>query len=494
MNDKETKILKNKFKEILKKFWENKSSRKNIKCYICKNEIKKEEKPAKSHSIPRFILEFIVSNKNKVKSYFCIDEKEGKLNYKLKQQGIDKVGIFENLCISCESILFKNYEKFLKDKNSGVLNDDILSEIDLKIYLKEVYELEKETFEESEIDVLIENLKEDKVIKEKIGNIEISREEILEFNNFEKEKYIDLKEKLNKIIEKNFEICNQEIKKERILKYKKILNLKRREEILKCDKILNYLKQRKSILGKCRNKNTKYDSSNYIYYEIEPINYRVPLAFQCILDLQEMITVINVLGIHKIEFTEDRERYIPVSLCVFPLEKTTRIFLFSENKNELFKIFKQEFKKYSQDMQLKFINYMIFKTTNTYCYSPLIDSLTEDKIRKIINNRDKRILIISDGLEEIENEIQEIPNLLSEEYSIKELNLIIKFIKGDFILEIRNQKAIIESKNLKLRKIDKDYKIIEKLFLNYTDKYEKINLDLDNEVGKEIWYNDEEKN
>ena len=35
---------------------------------------------------------------------------------------------------------------------------------------------------------------------------------------------------------------------------------------------------------------------------------------------------------------------------------------------------------------------------------------------------------------------------------------------------------------------------IEKLFLNYTDKYEKINLDWDNEVGKEIWYNDEEKN
>lgn len=35
---------------------------------------------------------------------------------------------------------------------------------------------------------------------------------------------------------------------------------------------------------------------------------------------------------------------------------------------------------------------------------------------------------------------------------------------------------------------------IEKLFLNYTDKYEKINLDWDNEVGKEIWYNYEEKN
>ena len=61
-------------------------------------------------------------------------------------------------------------------------------------------------------------------------------------------------------------------------------------------------------------------------------------------------------------------------------------------------------------------------------------------------------------------------------------------------MEIRNQKAIIESRNLKLRKIGEDSKTIEKLFLNYTDKYEKINLNWDNEVGKEIWYNDEEKN
>lgn len=408
MNDKETKILKGQLKDILEEFWKNKLSGKNKKCYICKNEIKKE--PVESHSIPRFILKFIASNKNKVKSYFCIDEKEGKLNYKLKQQEINKAGIFQNLCISCESILFKNYEDFFENKNSGVLNDDILSEIDLKIYLKEVYELEKETFEESEINFIIEKLKEDKVIKEKLGNIEISKEKILELNNFEKEKYTDLKEKLNKTIEKNFEICNQKIKRERILKYKKILNLK----------------QRKSILEKCRNKNVKYHSINYIYYEIEPINYRVPLAFQCILDLQEMITVVDVLGVHRMEFVEDRESYIPVSICVFPLKNTTRIFLFSENKNELFKIFKQEFKKYSQDMQLKFINYMIFKTTNTYYYSPLIDSSIEDKIRKIINNKimddkDGRILIISDGLEEIEKEIQEIPNLLSKNYSIKEL-------------------------------------------------------------------------
>lgn len=50
----------------------------------------------------------------------------------------------------------------------------------------------------------------------------------------------------------------------------------------------------------------------------------------------------------------------------------------------------------------------------------------------------------------------------------------------------------LESETNKLK--EKKLSNIEKLFLNYTNKYKKINLDLDNEVGKEIWYNDEERN
>ncbi|KXB59405.1 hypothetical protein HMPREF3180_02347 [Leptotrichia wadei] len=38
---------------------------------------------------------------------------------------------------------------------------------------------------------------------------------------------------------------------------------------------------------------------------------------------------------------------------------------------------------------------------------------------------------------------------------------------------------------------EKELSNIEKLFLNYKRKYKKIDLDWDNEVGKEIWYKDE---
>ena len=53
----------------------------------------------------------------------------------------------------------------------------------------------------------------------------------------------------------------------------------------------------------------------------------------------------------------------------------------------------------------------------------------------------------------------------------------------------RIKKVIIMTKHIEKKRVSN----IEKLFLNYTDKYEKINLNWDNEVGKEIWYNDEEK-
>ena len=59
-------------------------------------------------------------------------------------------------------------------------------------------------------------------------------------------------------------------------------------------------------------------------------------------------------------------------------------------------------------------------------------------------------------------------------------------------LKVNDSISIEEGENcLKIKKVKEKLSNIEKLFLNYEDKYEKIDLDWDNEVGKEIWYNDE---
>ena len=45
-------------------------------------------------------------------------------------------------------------------------------------------------------------------------------------------------------------------------------------------------------------------------------------------------------------------------------------------------------------------------------------------------------------------------------------------------------------KDLEIKQADdKELSNIKKLFLNYKGEYKKIDLDWDNEVGKEIWYN-----
>ncbi|WP_157697330.1 hypothetical protein [Leptotrichia sp. oral taxon 498] len=52
---------------------------------------------------------------------------------------------------------------------------------------------------------------------------------------------------------------------------------------------------------------------------------------------------------------------------------------------------------------------------------------------------------------------------------------------------------MIKNSKSEIKKLEEELSNIEKLFLNYKEEYEKTDLDWDNEVGKEIWYNDESK-
>ena len=55
-------------------------------------------------------------------------------------------------------------------------------------------------------------------------------------------------------------------------------------------------------------------------------------------------------------------------------------------------------------------------------------------------------------------------------------------------LKVNDSISIEEGENcLKIKKVEEKLSNIEKLFLNYEGEYEKIDLDWDNEGGKEIW-------
>ena len=55
-------------------------------------------------------------------------------------------------------------------------------------------------------------------------------------------------------------------------------------------------------------------------------------------------------------------------------------------------------------------------------------------------------------------------------------------------LKVNDSISIEEGENcLKIKKVEEKLRNIDKLFLNYDGEYEKIDLDWDNEVGKEVW-------
>ena len=85
-------------------------------------------------------------------------------------------------------------------------------------------------------------------------------------------------------------------------------------------------------------------------------------------------------------------------------------------------------------------------------------------------------------LKNLEDKVGQILSALSEEM-IQNLNDNI-----NEILTVENE--VLEK--MKAKKLEeKELSNIKKLFLNYKGEYEKIDLNWDKEVGKEIWYNDE---
>lgn len=211
LTEEQIQILQERLPIIIKQMGEN------IECYLCKNKIQNKSF-TKSHSIPKFILKYIASVNEYQKECYEVKTLYNEQNIEdtPRIETINTAGIFENVCINCENILFKNYEKFLKDyekflndENKNIPDDDILSEINLKIYLKEIYELKKAFFQGSELDTVIEKIKEDEAIKRNINEEIIDKiidEDSIpksELYDFQKKKWEYLTEKLDKTVEKN---------------------------------------------------------------------------------------------------------------------------------------------------------------------------------------------------------------------------------------------------------------------------------------------------
>ncbi len=184
------------------------------------------------------------------------------------------------------------------------------------------------------------------------------------------------------------------------------------------------LKEYITAYNKAKKSSLKPFDGDYHIYSYINLPYRIPIAFQgsisLISDLEGNI-INDIYNLNKNYEIKD------VYLCVFPLKSKSIIMFFIENGNKRYSTFFKQFKKLTLPEQLKVVNYIIFAYTEDYFMSP---KLSKDTTAKLINAARKSPDLVSlnpfaNGIDTATEhfsftEMNSIPNILSEEYQIKE--------------------------------------------------------------------------
>ncbi|MBO5945857.1 MAG: hypothetical protein J6Q69_04550 [Clostridia bacterium] len=160
--------------------------------------------------------------------------------------------------------------------------------------------------------------------------------------------------------------------------------------------------------------------SGFILVHYQILDYIVPIALQgpiCIHRDFDCEIVNDVIYNRKTRMQD-------MFFCVFPLSSKTVIIMFHHKDDRNYIKFDRKFSKLTADKKLQFINYLIFKYCEYYAVSPLIDpeifanknliSLTNE-----IYDVNKCDLFSSGKRTELVH-WENIPNLLSQEYAIKQ--------------------------------------------------------------------------
>lgn len=163
------------------------------------------------------------------------------------------------------------------------------------------------------------------------------------------------------------------------------------------------------------------DESNFklIYRTILP--YKTPIATQTSFVLEYNLDGVQINDIF--DMSED-VRIQNIHVSIFPLEESTVILLFYHRRDKNYRSLLHQFHCITEEEKLKWINYWIFKYTENYYFSPLIN--------EEIKNNEKLVLLSQENYEmpnlgyitspmdfgytSINRD--DIPNLLSKNYAL----------------------------------------------------------------------------
>lgn len=178
--------------------------------------------------------------------------------------------------------------------------------------------------------------------------------------------------------------------------------------------------------------NGKPDIYNIIWeYKLD---YTVPIAFQ---EEIYLVTGFNHEMINNIFDYDETNRLIPIELCIFPFLNQTHILFFIAKKDQhAYRKFIKKFSTLDIDRRLKTLLSIIFLYSDTFLISPsFADRISKDpKVQEAFSImpdfvgripygvQDESMYISRQKISQYDlNSYKDIPNLLSEQYSINHL-------------------------------------------------------------------------
>lgn len=182
------------------------------------------------------------------------------------------------------------------------------------------------------------------------------------------------------------------------------------------------LEEYKKVFSKCKkNKLLNY----HVGLEID-LDYITPIAFQgsiaIVTDLEGNI-INNVLD-HSC-----KNEMVNINVCVFPLEKTTKIVLFIDKKCTKYQRFFKQLNKLTLIEKLKVINFIIFYYSEDYFLYSKLDEEYKNNIGKITN------IMNSSHIVPRFNTTSNIIKIIKENYNYTALDSIPNILDKSFKIE-----------------------------------------------------------
>jgi hypothetical protein len=169
--------------------------------------------------------------------------------------------------------------------------------------------------------------------------------------------------------------------------------------------------------------NKNWENEYYMFFNCK-LDYIVPIAFQGAIAL---LCDLNEMQINDIYYTSPKYKIQYLHISIFPLEDSSRVFMFIDKEHSRYRSFYKAFKKLSKNEKLEIVNYIVFSYSEDIFINKNIDNIALINENLIEASRKSTYFMspINDfnaypiAKQNFNFECtQGIPNLLSEQYKL----------------------------------------------------------------------------